>query len=386
MPLLFRHVCDLLSALEELSTRDPPYLPRIKDDKQRAVLLAWLSSHKIAIHSPAETVIALLSALLPAKRADRVYNAQHPRLASMLKRCLSLGVDRQRILDQWKVPGRGDLADCVERALQQTDDPLTAPRSRVTLEEVDAALAHLALKSRFSGPKVGEREIDIHVQASYEKVYQRLHSREAKWLTRMILKDFSCLDLQEAIVYRSFDPRLPFAMKMYDHFESAVSELGKLPTSLVVNSDQDKWTQRPHNDLNLLCPRIGVKVGSPRWIKTKGGVKHAVSVIDGRVMSVERKYDGEYCQIHIDLSKGDDCIQIFSKHGRDSTIDRIAIHKTVKEALRIGTSSSIISKNCIVEGELLVWCDRTSTIMDFHKLRKHILRAGCSLGTLEDSQ
>ena len=386
MPLLFKHVCDLLSTLEELSARDPPHLPMIKHEKQEETLSQWLCSHGIAIHNPAEIIVALLSAILPAKRPDRVYNAQRPRLASLLKRCLSLGVERQRILDQWKIPGRGDLADCVERAMQQTDDPLTIARCRVTLEEVDAALAHLASKCRFSGPKVRECEIDMQIQASYESIYRRLHSNEAKWLTRMILKNFSCLDLQEAIVYRAFDPRLPVAMKIYDDLRSAVVELKKDPASQMINTDQRKRTHCSSSDVKLLCPRVGVKVGSPKWIKAKGGIEHAISIINGRFMSVERKHDGEYCQIHIDLAKGDDCVQIFSKHGKDSTIDRKGVHNAIKEALSIGKSESRISRNCILEGELLVWCEKTSAILDFHKIRKHILRSGCYLGTREDSQ
>jgi DNA ligase-4 len=56
-------------------------------------------------------------------------------------------------------------------------------------------------------------------------------------------------------------------------------------------------------------------------------------------MSCEEKLDGEYCQIHIDLSKlggpskgrnlskGSDCIQIYSKSGKDSTQDRKALHE-----------------------------------------------------------
>lgn len=34
----------------------------------------------------------------------------------------------------------------------------------------------------------------------------------------------------------------------------------------------------------------------------------------------------EYCQIHINLTKGKDWIKIFSKSGRDSTHDRVGIH------------------------------------------------------------
>lgn len=47
-------------------------------------------------------------------------------------------------------------------------------------------------------------------------------------------------------------------------------------------------------------------------------------------MSMERKYDGEYCQIHIDLSKkNDEWLKIFSKSGRDSTGDRVRVHEYV---------------------------------------------------------
>lgn len=45
---------------------------------------------------------------------------------------------------------------------------------------------------------------------------------------------------------------------------------------------------------------------------------------------MERKYDGEYCQIHIDLEAGaDNWLKIFSKSGRDSTKDRARVHKYV---------------------------------------------------------
>ncbi|EMR63660.1 putative atp-dependent dna ligase domain-containing protein [Eutypa lata UCREL1] len=49
-------------------------------------------------------------------------------------------------------------------------------------------------------------------------------------------------------------------------------------------------------------------------------------MVKGRNISVEQKMDGEYCQIHIDISKGSDCIQIFSKSGKDSTNDRASLH------------------------------------------------------------
>ncbi|KAK3684920.1 hypothetical protein B0T22DRAFT_203095 [Podospora appendiculata] len=77
-----------------------------------------------------------------------------------------------------------------------------------------------------------------------------------------------------------------------------------------------------------LKPTLGVKVGRQPWIKGRS-VKHCLTMSHGR-MSVEDKIDGGYCQIHIDLSKGHDCIQIFSKSGKDSTQDRAALHRSKK--------------------------------------------------------
>lgn len=386
MPLLFSDVCDLLSTLEGLFTNEPLALPTTGYQKQKDAILRWFSMHRITIQEPLTVIVALLSALLPAKRTDRVYNIQRPRLVSLLKRWLSLGAERQRMLEHWKLPGWGDLDECVERVMQQTDDRQTLTKCRVSLEEVNAALENLASKSRFSGPKVKERENHDEIHLPLASIYRRLHSVEAKWLTRMILKDFLHLKIEANILYRALDERFPVLMKMYDDFEPAVTALKSLPTSHAINGQSAIWAQPRAADGYFLPPKVGVKVGSPKWVKAKGGVRHALSIIDGRAMSVERKHDGEYCQIHIDLSKGNDCIQIFSKSGKDSTIDRINVHHAIKEGLRIGKAGCKFSKNCIVVGELLVWSDKTAEVLDFYKIRKHVSRSGSHLGTEKDSQ
>jgi DNA ligase-4 len=71
-------------------------------------------------------------------------------------------------------------------------------------------------------------------------------------------------------------------------------------------------------------------------------------------MSVERKYDGEYCQIHVDLNKSGTCMKVFSKSGRDSTTDRIGIHRLLWDSLGLNITECKIKKQCILEGELLV--------------------------------
>lgn len=392
MPILFIHLCSLLSELERLSKRDPPLLPAHRQQKYQESIKQWFAARQLSINSPDIDLVVLLSALFPEKRADRVYAIKLPRLTKLLKRCLGLGKHRLGMLDQWQKPGRGSLCDCVERALRQAEFP-GQPANQLTLEQVDKALATIAGKCRFSGPKIqgckenlqGIEE-DREVLEILGQTYKRMQSREAKWFTCMILKDYSCLDLSEGMVYHHLDVRLPTAMQMYDNFEAAISELRSLPASQMVDFNRNALTQRCANDAHLLQPRIGVKLGPPNWVKAKGGVKNAVSVIDRRTMSIEKKHDGEYCQIHVDLSKGEDCVQIFSKSGKDSTLDRRGVHQAIKDSLRIGHRGRVFSEKCILEGELLVWSDRAKGILEYHKLRKHLSRSGSFLGTELDSQ
>lgn len=386
MVLLFSDVCKLLSTLEGYATRDCPNLAGRKLHQQKQAIRQCFSLHGITSEEPTSLIVALLSALLPAKRTERVYGIQRPRLVRLLKRWLSLGTDRQRVLDQWKIPGRGDLGDCVERVMRQTDDHSTLMKHKVDLEQVDVALTHLASRNRFSGMSIKEHEYEGDVNCSFESIFTRLHSSEAKWLTRMILKDFTLVGPEAVLLYSILDVRLPDVMRMYDDLKSGVAMLKYLATMPNYGDQMQTGVQDCTTDGNLLSPRLGIKVGPAKWIKAKGGVNHAISIIDGRKMSVERKYDGEYCQVHLDLSMGDGCVQIFSKSGKDSTTDRVAVHDAIKDSFRIGTSDCDFAKNCIVEGELLVWSDKTAEIMDFHKIRKHISRSGSFLGTEKDSQ
>lgn len=380
MPILFRDVCDLLSRLEEIVHHDPAYLPAKAREKGKESVTQWIAYHKISIQTSQPELVAILSAIFPANRPDRVYNIQHQRLIGLLKRCLGLGRQRAEILEQWRIPGRGDLADCVERVLQQTDDPTTLAKQKVTIVDVDDALSAVAARSRFSDSKIRQREADAHVLLTLERIFRHLHSRDAKWLTRMILKDFVCIEdvLQGAnMLYAAIDPRFPSAMRMYSHFEDAVKELQR---SAVSNLTPKLSARKP------LVPLLNSKVGPPGFVKAKGGIKHVLSLAQGRLFSVERKYDGEYCQIHIDLSHEIPRIQIFSKSGKDSTNDRIGLHRAIQLGLRIGQTGCKFSKHCIVEGELLVWSELDKKVLDFCKIRKHVNRSGSYIGISKDSQ
>ena len=372
MPLLFSRLCDLFSDLEQIVEHDPPLLVKIVQQKVRDRIVQWFGSLNLRDPTPDIHRAALLSAIFPKKRTDRVYNLRADGLSRRLKRVLCLGRGRWELLDQWKKCGHGDLGDCVLRALRGAEHPLPCASRQVTVEEIDCVLAGIAKGVRFSAPKVRGANVQrLDIDDGLQLIYRRLQSREAKWFTRMILQDYTPLDIPEAVVYRCIDHQLPMIIKLHDNFEDAI----KLLENVSASADTDV----------VLRPKIGVKVGRPSYRPARG-IKHAVQCIKGRKMSIELKYDGEYCQVHVDLRRPLNQFQLFSKSGKDSTVDRSGLHKTLTDCLRIGAEECMISTKCILEGEMVVWSDREKKILDFCKIRKHVSRTGSFLGTSLDSQ
>ncbi|KXH49233.1 ATP dependent DNA ligase domain-containing protein [Colletotrichum nymphaeae SA-01] len=378
MPLPFVLVCDLLEqAYKQCKTGD-------KNLKQR--VSNWFTLHRQHIDDPGTDASALLSTLLPDKRTDRVYCIQVDTLANIIGRTFGLGTSRLQELRRYKEAGRGeDLADCVERIFKETPPPICIGKDAVTVEEIDSTLNNLAALCRFSSPVVRASQpysSSNNRQELLGHLYLRLQAREAKWLTRLILKNFQPVMLDPCHVYHCYDPLLPMILRVQDNFDAALSllrNLRKEPSFFHGSGDQKRRDLLQH-----LTPVLGTKVGRPFWLKGRS-IKHCMKLIQGR-MSCEKKMDGEYCQIHIDLSKGFKCIQIFSKSGKDSTKDRAALHGAIRDSLNIGRTNCRLSKGCILEGELVVYSDLEKKILPFHKIRKYVTRSGSYLNTEADSQ
>lgn len=194
-------------------------------------------------------------------------------------------------------------------------------------------IAGVAASCRFSSPEVRSSKPRLKRTDAFGNIYCRLEAREAKWFTRLILKDFSPVVLEAQVIYRYYHPLLPQIMRIRDSFNVAINLLR-------TQSAKDRPAGALQGDSDLvpvLKPQLGVKVGRQSWFKARS-IKHCMDMGSGR-MSCEEKIDGEYCQIHIDLSKGPRCIQIFSKSGKDSTQDRLGVHRFV------GTSA--ILEGCV---------------------------------------
>ena len=316
MPFPFRLVCDLLQCVQ----RD--------DDKAASgtIIRAWFAQHRHLVGASDAT--ALLSTLLPASRPDRVYFVQTRRLEGIVARALGLvrqaappgraNSSRLDELRRYRIPGsNADLAECVESILAATPNPDCWSGAGVTVEKIDHTLHAIASNCRFSSPKVKETPIPIDINSALGEIYSALTACEAKWFTRLVLKNYQSAVLEPGIVLRSFDPIMPKILLVRDDIPEALQFYNEL-------SSVDIHSTPRVDSLHTLTPELGVKVGRQTWLKGRG-ISHCLKMGRGQ-MSVEQKMDGEYCQIHINLGKSQP-IQIFSKSGKDSTEDRQELHE-----------------------------------------------------------
>ena len=119
MPFKFAHVCDLFEQLEDLSTGDPPLLPSRLQAVYQKTIERWFGAHRRRIDACDTSDVALLSALFPERRTDRVYGFREKGLIKLLGRVLGLPIARYKVLLSWDQPGNGDLGACVERIQRQ---------------------------------------------------------------------------------------------------------------------------------------------------------------------------------------------------------------------------------------------------------------------------
>ncbi|KAM6486800.1 hypothetical protein HDV62DRAFT_351770 [Trichoderma sp. SZMC 28011] len=377
MSFPFSHVCDLLETSYALAKARK---------SSTSALIAWCSQHRGLIDAQETNLAALLSTLLPEKRTDRVYCIQANSLERVIGRGLMLGSSRLKELSVYKQPGLGlDLADCVERILTVTPNPALPERLQVTVEEIDEALHSIAAQVRWSSPSIRVPEATIAkppARSGLEAVYRRLTAKEAKWFTRLVLKDFQPLVFDAYEVYRLCDPLLPSILKIREDFTIAIETMQQLRRETRSLYPDKLYVERER--LSSIKPQLSVKVGRQQWFKARS-MKHCINMCKGGVMSVEAKVDGEYCQIHVDVSKGRRGIQIFAKSGKDSTEDRERLIGIIIDSLGIGKAGCDIKTECILEGELAVYSESQKKILPFHHIRKHVARRGRFMNTGQDS-
>ncbi|KAK8058730.1 hypothetical protein PG994_009178 [Apiospora phragmitis] len=373
MPFPYRFVCDLLQQLED-ETRST----NKERTPSRTIIERWFHEHRIRLDAPTVNGCAVISTLLPERRTDRVYGIQVLRLESIIGQALILGSSRVKELRRYKTAGQSvDLGDCVESILSRAPNPIH-PEREVTVEDLEEVLTRVAAGCRFSSPAIRASYTSRNPQSDNQilgQFFTRLSPRDAKWFARLISKNYQPIVLEERVVLRSYHALLPRMLKVRDDLQIATDYLQHVGSS---PSD-------PKVIASLMKPALGTKVGRPPWLKARS-IQNCLDMMGQRQVSCEQKIDGEYCQIHIDLSKPHDSIQIFSKSGKDSTQDRRRLHPAIRESLRLGDPDCPFKMGCILEGELVVYSTKDNKILPFHKIRKHVSRSGTYIGTKNDSQ
>lgn len=384
-PLRFSDVCDLLHNLEKIEQRLDPPSRNERRRATRAVIDAWFKKFRTTVDAPSANGVALLSTLFPERRADRVYGLKEPLLSKLIPRCLSFTVAKTKQVQEYLQPGYGDLAECLERLLR-VHDAEKGHSHYVSIDAVHSALESLAALSRFSSPEMRLRSTQETRDQILKPILLKMRSYEVKWFVRLILKNYSPVVLDERHVIATYHFLLPGLLQLQDSFEAAVALLKEPLRTFHANPDAVSQRLFKQQAAKLVRPRIGMKVGRPEFHKARS-MQHCLKMADKKRWVVERKYDGEYCEIHVDLSREPQRqIKIFSKSSKDSTEDRSRIHQTIRDCLRLGTSSCAFKQQCILLGELVVYDDELEDILPFHKIRKHVSRSGRFLGTEKDSQ
>lgn len=383
MPFKFAWFCELLDELEAAKPEYRTTQARQFDPSNR-IVSTWLQRYSDRITRHGHSAVAFLSALFPERRPDRTYNLQEKRLTQLVGRVLGLGATRLRLLKAYEKSNGPDFATCVEKVMQETE---LSPRRHdtVTLEEIDLALTEVAASAISSAPHIRAQATERPAWVVLGPILRRLRSSEAKWVVRMIHKSYAPVEIPEYVALHGFHFMLPKLLKIQNSLEAA--------TKLLARPEIARLPPRPAKEFELalmpfmfkeILPEVGTMIRRQPLEKARS-VNHCVKLSDNRVMSIERKYDGEYCQIHIEVRRHDHKIQIFSKSGRDSTQDRAALLECIRIGLGLGTAECKIRGQAILEGELVAYSTARQLILPFYHVRKHVLHGGRRIGTALDS-
>ncbi|EUC41675.1 hypothetical protein COCMIDRAFT_40176 [Bipolaris oryzae ATCC 44560] len=384
MSLTFNAICSLLQDIEKISTNEPRLPSRQEQEAIQQVVLDWFQNQRAALDDADTDGGAVLSILLPHQRKDRVYGLQAPLLAKKLSRLLAFSHGQRTLFESWKTGNYGDLGAYVERAMKPWNGTFSI-KPDITVKRVNCLLVQLAANCRFSDERTRRvRDPGFDINNELKSIITRLESWEAKWLVRLLLRDYCTIELDERVVTRHYHFLLPELLAFQNDYEAAFDvlkgDLGSYPAV------PESWEEEPMRveAAKRLKARVGVKIGRPTFLKA-WSFSNCFKLVDDGVWAAEVKYDGEYCEIHIDLENEDSSLRIFSKNGKDATADRTALHSTIRNALRIGQPDAMFKKNCIVTGEMVVYSDKEKRILPFSKIRKYVTRSGSFRVTLNSS-
>jgi hypothetical protein len=102
---------------------------------------------------------------------------------------------------------------------------IRAQTGAITVEEVDQSLLRIASCNMSSSAEVRSLALPDKNYDAIEilgDIYPRLTSREAKWLTRLILKDYSPVKFPESLICQANHSFLPRCVQVHAQFSSSI--------------------------------------------------------------------------------------------------------------------------------------------------------------------
>lgn len=267
MTIAFGAICSLLQSIENIRIGQPRLAPKQELARQREIISNWFRNQREVLDDPQTSIAAVLSVLFPHRRKDRVYGLQAPLLAKKVTKLLAFNHDQRHILLGWKDGTFGDLGAYTERAMKPWDGTFGSKRE-IPVHRVDRLLVQLAAKYRFSDEAIRlQRSQDIDTDAELKDIFIRLESWEAKWLVRLLLRDYCTIDLDENYTLGQYHFLLPDLLMFQNDFEAVSGVLRGSLRSYPAICELDREVTMRMDAARKLHAMVGVKCGRPTFYK-----------------------------------------------------------------------------------------------------------------------
>ncbi|KAH8110838.1 hypothetical protein DFH11DRAFT_1690667 [Phellopilus nigrolimitatus] len=331
---------------------------------------------------PPGTTSVLFRMLFPQEDQRRKYDMQERRLAQSLTKVLGMcdkPDGRGANLKNWANSSSG--AAC----LGDVADDYVGPQ---TVEDINILLDELASKSSFSISSLRATAVSARSRNDILRdAYSSIGPYEAAVLTQIILKDLRPIlypiwnmTTFEALV--EFNTNALHVLSLHEAMRVWDPSCTLLNCYRVQSTLEDAIHLSETTNSRDFYPRLNIPIQIPKCIKGLGCANALSHFKSDASVWAEVKYDGERMQIHVIVDEeGRSEITIFSKSKRDSTLDRIATHWIIREALglpqrdltrvpvRAASRSKEAITSIIVEGEMVAY-DKNTGIDEFWRIRE----------------
>ncbi|KAI0955281.1 hypothetical protein AcW1_006907 [Taiwanofungus camphoratus] len=374
----------------------------------------WIAElRRLYVPLPPDTTAIVFRLLFPDEDVRRKYGMKETRLARHLAEIYAVSTSangRGERLLKWKGE---DTPGCLGLEVRNIlEANITVNENIMSIAQVDALLTELASTCAFSASAVRHsssgKDANRPAHIILRDLYTPLTPDEACIVTQIILKDL------RPLLYPLPPDQMHYTASLLRYNSRSAAMLTKYdamrewdPSGLMLASyrvraslDEAAVVYEQHVDADVddhdwFKPQIGVLVQIPKCVKGQG-CAHALKYFrESKKVWAETKYDGERAQIHVELNPagGEPRITIFSKSGRDSTLDRISVHSIIREAIgvprldeppcnqEVTTASptvlsisnlSKVKKNVILEAEMVAYSDVLDRIDEFWRIRSLI--------------